>query len=53
LDTDSSKMAEAVSALMVLGYSPAEANKAVSAVYREDMDIETIIKNALKGLARP
>jgi len=31
-----------------LGYSPAEANKAVSAVYREDMDIETIIKMLLK-----
>ncbi|HOM01970.1 MAG TPA: Holliday junction branch migration protein RuvA [Acetivibrio sp.] len=53
LDTDGSKISEAVSALMVLGYSPAEANKAVSAVYKEDMDIETIVKNALKGLARP
>jgi len=47
------KKAAKFCALMVLGYSPAEANKAVSAVYREDMDIETIIKNALKGLARP
>ncbi|WP_265444113.1 Holliday junction branch migration protein RuvA [Acetivibrio straminisolvens] len=53
LDADGSKISEAVSALMVLGYSPAEANKAVSAVYKEDMDIETIVKNALKGLARP
>ncbi|ODM25979.1 Holliday junction DNA helicase RuvA [Clostridium sp. Bc-iso-3] len=50
---DDSKVSEAISALMVLGYTPAEANKAVSAVYTEDMDIETIIKNALKGLARP
>lgn len=51
-DGDGSKVSEAIGALMVLGYSPAEANKAVSAVYTEDMDIETIIKNALKGLAK-
>ncbi|MFZ5989995.1 MAG: Holliday junction branch migration protein RuvA [Bacillota bacterium] len=52
LDKDSSRVSEAISALMVLGYTSAEASKAVSAVYSEDMDLETIIKNALKGLAR-
>lgn len=52
LDKDSSRVSEAISALMVLGYTSAEASKAVSAVYSEEMDLETIIKNALKGLAR-
>lgn len=47
-----SKVSEAVSALMVLGYSSVEASKAVSAVYSDDMDIETIIRNSLKSLVR-
>jgi len=47
-----SRVSEAVSALMVLGYSAAEANKAIAAVYSDDLDLETIIRNALKGLAR-
>lgn len=49
---DGSRVSEAISALMVLGYTPIEASKAVSAVYSEDMDLETIVKNALKGLIR-
>lgn len=49
---ESSRAAEAVSALMVLGYTPLEANKAVAAVYSEEMDLEDIIKKSLKGLVR-
>ncbi|MCR4434908.1 MAG: Holliday junction branch migration protein RuvA [Clostridiales bacterium] len=47
-----SRISEAVSALMVLGYTPLEASRAVSAVYSEDMDLESVIKKALKGLVR-
>lgn len=47
-----SRVSEAVSALMVLGYTPLEASKAINAVYSEDMDLESIIKSALKGLVR-
>lgn len=49
---ESSRVSEAVSALMVLGYSALEASKAVSAVYSEDMDLESIIRSSLKGLVR-
>jgi len=49
---DNSRFSEAVSALIVLGYTASEANKAVASVYREDMDIESVIKNALKTLVR-
>ncbi len=52
VNRDNARASEAVSALMVLGYTPLEASRAVSAVYSEDMDLEQIIKNALKGLAR-
>ena len=59
IDTDraaapggASKISEAVSALMVLGYSVAEASRAVNSAYAEDADLETIIKNSLKGLVR-
>lgn len=45
------KIQEAVSALMMLGYSNQEANRAVSAVYNDDKSLETIIRDALKGLA--
>ncbi|RCX17507.1 Holliday junction DNA helicase subunit RuvA [Anaerobacterium chartisolvens] len=44
--------AEAISALIVLGYTPLEASRAVSAVYSEGMELELIVKNALKGLIR-
>ncbi|HHW31671.1 MAG TPA: Holliday junction branch migration protein RuvA [Clostridiaceae bacterium] len=47
-----SRISEAISALMVLGYTAIEASRAVSAVYSEDMDLETIIRNSLKGLVK-
>ncbi len=47
---DSSIYGEAVSALMVLGYSASEAQKAVSAVDLSTTDVEEIIKQALKKL---
>lgn len=47
-----SRLSEAVSALMVLGYTLIEANRAVAAVYSDDLDLETIIRNSLKGLIR-
>lgn len=49
---ESSKLSEAVSALMVLGYSHIEASRAVASVFSDDMDLESIIRNALKGLVR-
>lgn len=52
LPRESSRVSEAVSALMVLGYTALEASRAVSAVYSEELDLETIIKNSLKGLIR-
>lgn len=47
-----SKVSEAVSALMVLGYTAVEASKAVSTVYSNEADLESIIKGALKNLVR-
>jgi len=47
-----SRLSEAVSALMVLGYTSAEASRAVAAAYSDDLDLETIIRNSLKGLIR-
>lgn len=52
VNRDNSRASEAISALMVLGYTPLEASKAVSAVYSEDMDLESVIKSALRGLVR-
>ena len=49
---EGSRMSEAVSALMGLGYTPVEASRAVAAVYSDELDIETIIRNSLKGLIR-
>jgi len=43
---------EAVSALMVLGYSSYEASGAVSKVYQEGMSVEELITRALKALAK-
>ncbi len=51
-EKEGSRTSEAISALMVLGYSQVEASKAVAAVYSDDLDLETIIRNALKGLVR-
>lgn len=47
---DTGVKSEAVSALMVLGYSKSEAEKAVSKVNIETNDVEEIIKAALKAL---
>lgn len=52
LTRDRSRSSEAISALMVLGYTALEAGKAVSAVYSDEMDLETVIKGALRNLAR-
>jgi len=49
---ENSRTSEAISALMVLGYTQLEASKAVAAVFSEDMELETIIMGALKGLVR-
>jgi len=49
---DSSLKSEAISALVVLGYSPFEASQAVAAVYNDDMDVEAIIKAALKAITK-
>lgn len=46
-----SEISEAVSALMVLGYTANEASQAVLAVYKDDMDLETLIKNSLRGIS--
>jgi len=50
--SDNSKLSEAVSALMMLGYSAVEASRAVSAVYSDEMELEIIIKNSLRGMAK-
>ncbi len=52
ISTENSRISEAISALMVLGYTPLEASKAINTVYSENMDLESIIKTALKGLGR-
>ena len=41
---------EAVEALTALGYSASEALRAVKAVEREDMDVEELLKAALKKM---
>jgi Holliday junction DNA helicase RuvA len=43
------KLNEAISALIMLGYSSQEANKTISAVYDDQKTIEQIIKDALKN----
>lgn len=50
--SNGNRLSEAVSALMVLGYTAAEASRAVASVYSDELDLETIIKNSLKGLVR-
>lgn len=47
-----SVVSEAVSALMVLGYSSLEASNSVSKVYEDGMGVEDIIMKALKSLSR-
>lgn len=41
---------DAISALLALGYKPAQASKAVSSVFKEGMDSETLIKASLKSM---
>jgi Holliday junction DNA helicase RuvA len=52
VNRDKSRAQEAISALMVLGYTALEASKAVAAVYSEEMDLESIIRGSLKNLVR-
>jgi Holliday junction DNA helicase RuvA len=47
-----SQIDEAVSALISLGYKPQEASRFVHAVSRDEMDSETIIREALKASVR-
>ena len=47
---DHGKFGEAVEALMVLGYTAVEANGAVSAVYKDELPLEKIIRAALSVL---
>ena len=44
--------ADAVEALMVLGYKQADAANAVSSVYEEGIDLQSLIRASLKTLAR-
>jgi Holliday junction DNA helicase RuvA len=41
---------DAISALISLGYKPAQASRAVSNAFKEDMNTETLIKVALKSM---
>lgn len=41
---------DAIAALLSLGYKPAQASKAVSAVYVDGIDSESLIKSALKSM---
>ncbi len=46
-----SKVMEAVGALIMLGYSNQDANRAVSAVFSEGKTLEIIIRDALRSMA--
>lgn len=50
LASDSHLMQEAMSAMVVLGYSAQEARKAVTTVYKEDMPVEELIRMSLRAL---
>ena len=50
LPSDSILMKEAMSAMVVLGYSAVEARRAVAAVYNENMSIEELIRLSLRAL---
>lgn len=47
----SSPQSDAVSALVALGFKPAEASRAVSLVDEDDLSSEELIRRALKGMA--
>lgn len=44
------RISEAVSALIMLGYSSAEANRAVAFSYKENKPVEEIVRDALKNM---
>ena len=48
----STKDSEAIDALVALGYSAADAKKAVSSLNTADMSVQDIIRIALKTLMR-
>ncbi len=50
LNNKANEFDDAVSALMALGYSSQQANKAVKAVHQDGLDSETLIRNALKNM---
>ncbi len=50
MPTDPVLMQEAMSAMVVLGYSAQEARKAVSASYKEGMQVEELIRLSLRAL---
>ena len=50
LSSDTRVMQEAMSALIVLGYSPDEARRAVTRVYNEDIAVEELIRLSLRAL---
>lgn len=41
---------EAISALLALGYKPQQASMAVARVYKEDMKVEAVIREALRSM---
>lgn len=49
LQPSDNKIKEAISALIMLGYSSQEASRTISTVYDEEKTIEQIIKDALKS----
>lgn len=50
LSNKANEFDDAVSALMALGYSSQQANKAVKAVHQDGLDSESLIRNALKNM---
>jgi len=50
LASDSRLMQEAMSAMVVLGYTAQEARKAVTSVYRDDIPVEELIRFSLRAL---
>ncbi|MBK8973590.1 MAG: Holliday junction branch migration protein RuvA [Hahellaceae bacterium] len=53
LEPVSDPRAEAESALVALGYKPAEAARAISQVYASGMERDALIRLALKGMVKP
>ncbi len=49
-EVDDNSVVDAIDALIVLGYSKMEAVKAVNSVYKEDADVQSLIKESLKVL---